>query len=377
MPGPSKDGRPSSSPIGSGPILDAMRKLDPDRPNGPMQQPSLVRQLYALALLNREDAMRRLSGRVPADLQLSHQPPSLLALAQPPAHSASPAFRPRQFLAPAPTPKRKPKPAATSRPFGALSMSEQCGGTETAASKLAAAREPSLATTAMGAPAKPRFDSWRPPMTAPGVGGGVYGLDSSMPASYAYASQSMQLSGERSQSAAAYVGGGRRPMGGGGGGGGLAVGSLTPLRVTDLEQSFPTRVSNYRDTRDPAVREQLLREHHAKAGTPLGSKDNKLSVRLLLEPAGGADDPAGARLNAAARSTATRPKSRGGGGTAPRGSNAAYVPDPRLEVRDPWKASEEELGAIRAKEQHDDEMSAIRMAAAVGAGSGVLPGFGK
>lgn len=359
----SKD-RPAASPV-----LEAMRRLDPHRPNGPAQQPSLVKQLYALALLNREDAMRRLSGRMPVDMLLAHQPPSLLALASPPTHSTSPAFRERQVLTAAPKPLAKRRP--TSRQFGALGMSEAGGGAVHGASALAAARGPSLATTAMGAPGgQARFT--RPPMTAPGMGMAEPGFMSMMIAPVN--SPSMPQLGappERSQSAAASVGGRGRPSGGRG----PEHGSLTPLRVTDLEQRFPTRTSNYRDSNDPVARQALIAQHHAKAGPPLGHKD-RLSVRELLQPGGSTAraDPATARLNAVARST-SRPSTRDG---SLRGTSG-YVPDPSVEAekRDPWKASDEELSAARQKVQHDDDMAAIRMAAAVGAGVGVLPGFGR
>ena len=100
------------------------------------------------------------------------------------------------------------------------------------------------------------------------------------------------------------------------------------------------------------------------------------SVRELLQPGGSTAraDPATARLNAVARST-SRPSTRDG---SLRGTSG-YVPDPSVEAekRDPWKASDEELSAARQKVQHDDDMAAIRMAAAVGAGVGVLPGFGR
>jgi hypothetical protein len=106
-------------------IAEAMRKLD-DKGIAE-KQPSLVRQLYTLALLNRQDAMRRLHGAGAADMMLAQQPPSLLALARPAESSAALGFRPSTSAAASSATRRSTSPARRQRAqpsrgrFGAVS----------------------------------------------------------------------------------------------------------------------------------------------------------------------------------------------------------------------------------------------------------------
>ena len=121
-----------------------MRKLDGG--GGAAEQPSLVRQLYTLALLNRQDAMRRLHGANATDMALAQQPPSLLALARPPDAPATAAFRPStSTAASSPTRRsltsgRRHQRAPLSRGrFGAVSAGS--GHTSEGTFAIAAARE--------------------------------------------------------------------------------------------------------------------------------------------------------------------------------------------------------------------------------------------
>jgi len=186
-----------------------------------------------------------------------------------------------------------------------------------------------------------------------------------------------------------------------------AAPSLTPLCVNDLETSYPTRVSSLKSRRhaaEAAVRRAMIDDHAAAAGSTLGHAD-RLPVRLLLE---GEDAlPADAKkLQVVASATAGQPLYGYGGGVSlapdrpqpplqhgpsrPRhadvlpkervrfgatGGHDAYVPDPRLTMRDPWRASEEDLRMQRAKQDMAEDLHTVRLAAAVGLGAGVVPGF--
>eukprot|EP00900_Chrysochromulina_parva_P019911 jgi/Chrpa1/27921/Chrysochromulina_OHIO_Genome00003908-RA len=111
------------------PVLDAMRKLDTKS-----NEPSLVRQLYVLALLNRDEAMRRMHFGLPPDVVLAQQPPSLLALARPPAPSS---FQSAGFhLKPSTSTGVRPR---RSRVFGAMSGAAEKGAD--AVQAISAARE--------------------------------------------------------------------------------------------------------------------------------------------------------------------------------------------------------------------------------------------
>ena len=397
------------------PIVEAMRRLEPSAgkaPLGPTDQPSLVQQLYALALLNREDAMRRLNGRLPVDMILSQQPPSLLALTgsvepgmQPPPtqfKSARPITAPNQKTRGGMDPTKKRR--ATDRPpkFGSVGYSLS-GGVEA----IAAARAPSLAVTAMGSPG-PMHKLPHRPMTSH-----VGGTSSSplAPNARSFGHSSPDLSNTtataghhhaaapwapdgRSQTAP-YPG--RHPPSKSSAGTGRA---FTPISMNDCESFYPTLASTLPQQRAMAraeaeakARAELLSEHDrrrklgggahptAESGSGEAPGPTKLPVRMLLEGEAPLMQDA-RRLQTVASATAPSPgmsRSSMGGNVRfqKSGGNPRYVPDPRLSVRnrpDPWKASEEDMWLREQQELRKDEMNQVRMAAAVAAGT--VPGFG-
>jgi hypothetical protein len=328
------------------PILEAMQRLDP---NGAAttQQPSLVRQLYALALLNREDARRRLSN-LSQDVYLSQQPPSLLALASPSMTSEpAPDFRSR------PSSRVGSRPASRSsfsrslppRNFGAVRLngSERGAGgagAELAMQRIAAARQPSLALTAVGAPgASPRAQSAAP-----------------------------LLRSQRPSSRFAFDSGT-------GSHGKLA------LSVSELTRHCPTRESTIpaRRAAERAEVEQAAYRaaREARLATPL--PDGRLPVRALLEDprsTSRSQRPA-AEFSASLQAVASATSLEGAlvsrqGAVAVRFAKE-YVPDPRLVARDPWSASENDLGSRTREVDRSEDMVALRMASMVGTGLG---GFG-
>jgi hypothetical protein len=422
--------RPQTSGAeGVSPVLEAMAKLD--KSPSKEGQPSLVRQLYALALLNREDAMRRLNERMPTDMLLAQQPPSLLALAGPP-DSVSPAFRQRPFTSPASSSRRgkwpEPLPPRRQRQFGAVSLNSGMSGSTGGVYAIAAARAPSLATTAMGAPAAPgrprRVGSpWstRPPMTAPTssyAGGEGYGVGPGMGSGVGYGVRGDSMPelppahgsavGERSHTAAAASGRPRPPPA-------AAPAPLPPpppLRATDLETVYPIRESSL-PPRDVALalaaaqRDEILGQvDKQRAGAQ--ARGSLLPVRALLEAS--APEPSNRTrrraeeradglygLSHVASSTA---KPLGYGGVSdglhretPQyridalrhestrfADGSKYVADPREAALksgrfDPWAAAEEDMLRREQQKAVSEEMHAVRMAAAVGSGFGVVPGF--
>ena len=408
------------------PILDAMRRLDPTGAAGASQQPSLVRQLYALALLNREDARRRLHGAgMPTDMVLAQQPPSLLALSGPSPEDDTINFRRRPHTT---EPRSAPAgfgfkaSARGRRRFGAVSMSSGSAATCSAESALRRAREPSLSVTAIGAVA--------PPATWGYSRGGdrlartmASGQGQHADADAGFGDMSWAPA-QRSQTADPGIGGrGSASTLGFGGSSGFACGArggsssssgrlgAAPLSASDLERlGAPVKVSTIPAQRALAQREAMARAEKELAEARLASPlpKGRLPVRMLLE----ADSSLGslrhdggtdyAALNAIARSTGPLGASsahkrggygRGGGGHASTGSPPTqprlattnhslsyrnrYVPDPRAHITtDPWKASEEDLERQRRGQAMNDDMAAVRRAAAVGYGSGVVPGFG-
>lgn len=391
-------------------IRSAMRRLDPGSDGS---SSSMVRQLYALALLNREDARRRLSSSsgMPADMLLAQQPPSLLALAGPPPQEArfgsSPGGgagvrgslndgaggssmdsgggrvsrgRPRPFTSGFSRPgagrfRSGESSRQSGRHFGALSVSSQSGGDSEAiaARAISAARAPSLAVTAVGADLSA--------LTA-----NVGGYGGAACASHARSrTRSADQLGSRQRFGASE---GIMSSSGGPGGGGDSptTPSRAALQVTDLERmGCPTKVSTLPSRRADAHAAALEKERRELEQAKLASTLQKgsLSVRTLLHAEGRVTDGSGrfldsdyANLTAVARATtasdSVRPSRR-------RGNPVWHVPDPRATPGggiDPWRASEEDLKRQARGQQMQDDMAAIRRAAAVGYAGAGIPGFG-
>ena len=309
------------------PILDAMRKLDPQggRAGG---QPSLVRQLYALALLRREDARRRLQsgGGAAEDLLLSQRPPSSLALAAPPEGSKA-SFRAsvsaggprRSHLS-----SRASSRTGGSRRFGAISnfgsgVGTAGGGQEVASRAIAAARQPSLLTTAVGAPGT---GAWRERAqsahaTVPslighygGDFGGSLGDRRAPPGVAGMAA----TSGGRCGFGGAGVSGCGSGYGSASASGSATTGGGVPLSARHLEGILPTRMSTIPAQRE-AERRRLESEmvdaaREAREASPLPK--GKLPVRALLDMGAdaGADLGATAAAHGARRRCATRTGTR-------------------------------------------------------------------
>ena len=224
------------------PVLDAMRKLDTKS-----NEPSLVRQLYVLALLNRDEAMRRMHFGLPPDVVLAQQPPSLLALARPSAPSS---FQSAGFhLKPSTSTGVRPR---RSRVFGAMSGAAEKGAD--AVQAISAARERAIphfppgygvppighervSTRAQTANPFPSAPTRAPTFTAP-ASASASGLSSTSPS---------------------------------------ALLARPPLRPADLENAYPVRLSLY-EPPSPEHRLEPSSGRRGKARLPTMA----LPVRELL-----------------------------------------------------------------------------------------------
>ena len=274
---------------------------------------SLVTQLHALAVLNREDAARRMRlGATVPELTLSQQPPSLLALACAHSHASSPGFpqrrdqREQQSHRPR-SPLWQPRRAA--RPRSPPPTQLNASGSDVAARAIRAAREQ------RGLAAQHAMQ------------------DGAHATSF--------LSGE-----------GLRPRAPGGDAEGI------PLTRYELERCVPTR--------EGAVSAVHGRRLAGGKSVPAHSPEHQpLPVRALL------GTPSEGRRSFASRANIHESSSAAGHGgkAAVRGDRrftGRYVPDPSLVVRDPWRLSEEDLERRAAEEARREEMASVRRAAAVG-----------
>ena len=353
----------------SSPIIDAMRKLD--SVSGTSGQPSLVRQLYALALLNREDAMRRLHNTgVAPDVALAQRPPSLLALAREPDDMA-PTFRPVPAI-PASPPRtavgaRRARPQP-SRPFGTVSANAGSGGDATVAIRAARERSGPFGT-GYGVPGRHERPVSHDSMYHSGLG----------PTSYASAS-SLYGYGERPRY-------GERPMPTRPATGGAAA---LPLRAADLEGTYPVREGRLRPLEPPGM--ALIRQSQAAEGAPLPVPR---TVRALFEgpwlrPATLTEPGGRARGFVASSTGGSMPSSQGGltkqsmmNQHATGGAQAGVLRHVRSgaamegedgEHFDPFAAAEEDLRRSAEKRVHDEQ---VRWVPQSGSGSGLRLGLGS
>ena len=78
-------------------MLEAMRRLE----GVSKKEPGLVKQLYDLALLNRDEAVRRIHAGMSEEAAVPQRPPSLLSLSRPPEGVlSSKSFRPAALTRP-------------------------------------------------------------------------------------------------------------------------------------------------------------------------------------------------------------------------------------------------------------------------------------
>lgn len=311
-----------ASGAAASPVLHAMQALE-------APQKSLVQQLYALAILNREDAMRRLhSSALPHDVSIAQQPPSLLALARPP-DSAVPTFR-----APPNSPPRTPVYRIRPRPsrrFGAVSSGTTRGND--AALAIHAARERAFPTFHDGYGVPTRRSDHTSRQQSPGtmLAGNLGGAGDSLSDSYLLQPQAPQRAELQ------------------------PLPPRTPLRPDDLLRSYPTR------------------ETTVPPPAPYNSKRNGSSSKPQLEPL----------PRSTVRALLEVPLARGSS-SEPRaaramGDGASLVPPPRHSQSassprfDAWAAAEEDLARQAMGEQVGGEMQTLKMAAAIG--GGVLGAF--
>lgn len=332
-------------------------------------EPSLVKQLYALALLNRDDAMRRLHSGLSPDVQLAQQPPSMLALARPPEGSGSNTFQPpaRRIKDPlrsgpraASTSYSKPR---TSRRFGAVITGG--GRVDDANHHLNAAR----------ARAIPEF---RPGYGVPVVHGR---LTRAQTANAAQSSSTLSDSGfAASTSASHFV----PPS--------LASSSPSaglgkqPLRPADLN-GLPTRMSHYEPQPLSSPSQRFTRQAVHLAPLP------RSTVRALMElPAVRAAtpgrEPASALKSSAGEQSRRRyePMSSSFGPNdlapsassidvmGPRSGYNIAAPKPESTF-DAWAAAEEDLKYRAEQEQRHEQRRSVNLARELGRDDATAIGF--
>jgi hypothetical protein len=321
-------------------VVSAMRRLEAARNPGEAdaEKPSsIVRQLYTLALLNREDAKRRLfSSGMPPDINLAHQPPSALALARPSSPSAA---KERFRATPRPmSPPRKPEPVRRSNGprFGAVSAS--FGRTGDATMAIAAARERvGTPGSGYGVPSRTsrppsRFLSSAQCASSDGMRWLGGGAPSSLPA--------------RPFTTAGVPGGGRPPTSVS-----VAAPAPPPLCSAHLERQYPVKHSTL-PARLAAEMEAAARR--SRSDDAPQKPVPRSTVRELLEPAW---------AQAAAATVVRRPTSR-----------PAHHAQPRSTF-DAWAAAEADVAQREQVQAANDEMQQLRLAAEVG-GAGTLGALG-
>ena len=380
-------------------VRSAMRRLNTSTsPSSSFHSSSsMVGQLYALALLNREDARRRMRGEsMPSEMFLAQQPPSLLALAGPPPqvstfeNSNAAGFhdegrgrqRPRTSGG---ISGRATGGAGSSRSkgrqFGAVSVAGQMGrsgafsgGSEAIATRaIQAARVPSLAVTAVGADLS----------TSRGAG---YLIDRAcVDARCGNHVGGSAVTQERPRSTDALS---PRQSGMGNWHGVSsrstcqneardASSSRTALRVSDLERmGCPTKVSTLPVRRAAADAEALAFERKALDQARLSSSLPRASLpasdAALHDPLRPMTQSANAGSGAKAASGVLTSLQRSSHHAA------SYVPPPAPGGGvDPWKASEEDLKRQALGQGMAEDVAAVRRAAAVGhIGPSIMHGFG-
>jgi len=343
--------------LGPTPVLDAMRKLDTKG------EPSLVRQLYALALLNRDDAMRKFHSGLPPDVILAQQPPSLLALARPPESGKSSGFQPARTA-----PLRKPPRTAvpmrtrvrTGPRFGAMSSCiEQRGDDATHA--ISAARERAIPAFQIG-----------------------YGVPDRIARAQTANAQFASLTGtdpraERARSL--YDGNSSFASTLGAAGSSLATLSKAPLRPSDLEATLPVRLSQAgpHSLSSPSDLSRAAGQNRFSKQqlTPLP----RSTVRELLEvPTVRAATPNGPNGPPSLKPTAhelSRRRPLGQSGDLMPGSDASFgfmgprdgfggFGAPRKASFDAWAAAEEDLKYRAEQEVRREQHKTVNIAAAIG-----------
>mmetsp|Transcript_1899 Transcript_1899/g.5380 ORF Transcript_1899/g.5380 Transcript_1899/m.5380 type:complete len:334 (+) Transcript_1899:30-1031(+) len=326
-------------------VLDAMRKLADTSKGG--RDPTLVRQLYALALLNREDAMRRLHSGLPPDVSLSQQPPSSLALARPTGTPSS-SFRPGALNISHRTSGKRHRPG---RRFGAMSSGVERSADAMQAISEARSRAIPAFPAGYGVPLVPGRILSQPPSRAqtadPQVSArGSNGRGPSPRASSASASNASVL-------------------------------ARAPLRVADLETALPTKLGHNEPR--PLLVLDASRSHPKLEPLP------KSTVRDLLDmptvrsatprlPGYSHSGPSVASGGGGSLyGSALYPSSGGGGFSAPRTNFAATAP--AKGSFDAWAAAEEDLEHRATQAARQEQMHEVKLAANVGSDGPAALGY--